>query len=73
MFQVGKSYEFRMIEGGDDVTFSGIVERYEHPLLKLEDATFSGALGPSGTTKSMTEKGRIINVTSASFVGAVER
>ncbi|KTQ97556.1 hypothetical protein NS226_04215 [Aureimonas ureilytica] len=37
MFQVGKSYEFRMIEGDDEVVFLGDVEAYEHPLLKIRD------------------------------------
>ncbi|EJJ26566.1 hypothetical protein [Rhizobium sp. CF142] len=37
MFEVGENYEFRVIEDGDQVTFTGIIERYEHPLVKLKD------------------------------------
>lgn len=37
MFEVGKSYEFRIIEGGEEILISGKIERYEHPLIKLED------------------------------------
>lgn len=83
MFKVGKRYEFRMLEGGDEILFWGVVETYEHPLLKLEDfdpaelrIQFRPPAGPSTTQViGNAEKvpGRIINITSPSFVSAVEK
>lgn len=69
MFEVGKNYEFRMIEGGDEVTFWGQIEKYEHPLIKLSDLH----LELRAVQKSETIHGRIINVTSPNFVSAVRR
>ena len=69
MFEVGKNYEFRMMEGGDEVTFWGTVEKYEHPLIKLTDSHFQ----VSGAKKAMFVPGRIINVTSTSFNSAVQK
>lgn len=41
MFAVGKRYEFRMIEAGDEILFWGTVERHEHPLLKIANVPAS--------------------------------
>lgn len=80
MFTVGKRYEFRVIEGGEETRFWGVVEKYEYPLLKLED--FDAKLevrlvppeGRASTKKVGSAKvaGRILNVTSPSFVSAEE-
>lgn len=78
MFEVGKYYEFHMIEGGGDVTFWGIVEAYDHPLLKLEDERSAGVsfvfdgkvVGHGGGNVA---RGQIINVTSPNFVSAQEQ
>jgi hypothetical protein len=81
MFEVGAKYEFRILERGDDITFQGVVETYDHPLVKLRDSEpvvfqISG-LGIDGTNgdpeilgTSPSHPGRIINVTSPSFVTA---
>ncbi|PDT32407.1 hypothetical protein CO671_29690 [Rhizobium sp. M10] len=68
-------YEFKMLEGGDETTFSGVVESYEHPLLKLADAeprtmqiNYGGESQIIGT--SMAIPGKIINVASPSFISA---
>lgn len=81
MFKVGTKYEFRLIEGGDEIMFWGVIEAYEHPLVKLEDVDpstiniiFRSPDGPQTQTLGTKGKlpGRIINVTSPSFVSAVE-
>ncbi|MBN9567413.1 MAG: hypothetical protein J0H79_07390 [Alphaproteobacteria bacterium] len=71
MFEVGKKYEFRIIEAGDETTLWGVVERYEHPLIQL-------ARKPSLDIHTGKDKitlggapGRIINVTSPNFISAV--
>ncbi len=78
MFEVGRRYEFRTIEAGVETISWGIVERYEFPLLKLQDVeaftTLSGV--DLDTLESMrrsigSDSGRIINVTSPLFVSAV--
>ncbi|MBY5442097.1 hypothetical protein HFO93_01065 [Rhizobium leguminosarum] len=81
MFEVGENYEFRVIEGGDEIMFWGIVESYEHPLIKLQDT-------PAMTSKVLQDgisialvadptspayPGRIINVTSPNFISAVKK
>jgi hypothetical protein len=83
MFEVGKRYEFKMVDEDGHRTFWGVVERYEHPLLKLEDTKMSKVrihLRPSQGPASEqtiggdeTYPGEIINVTSSSFVSAVEK
>lgn len=74
MFEIGALYEFRMIEGGDDVTFFGTVKEYNHPMITLEDSpTVHISMPPSKVPKSKTypgQPGRIINVTSPNFVSA---
>lgn len=83
MFKVGNSYKFRLIEDGDEILFSGIVEKYEHPLLKLKDVDRTELririkgidlpdrdISIGGGDKLIP--GRIINVTSLNFVSAVE-
>ncbi|MBX4920981.1 hypothetical protein HJA76_14915 [Rhizobium bangladeshense] len=83
MFEVGAKYQFRMIEGGDEVSFWGTVETYEHPLIKLEDTPakkteminteggFSIAIvdNPEGRPTI----GAIINVISPNFISAVRQ
>ncbi|ALN75824.1 hypothetical protein [Aureimonas sp. AU20] len=85
MFEVGKRYEFRMIEGGDEVVSWGEVEAYEHPVLKLRDSPEreipahlmprrplgQGADRGPGTVPR--RPGQIINVTSPNFISAVEK
>ncbi len=67
MFEVGKRYDFRMLVGGEETSSSGLVERYDHPLLKTADVDFSAdsKFFPGGIVK-----GEIINVTSPAFIGA---
>jgi len=65
MFVVGKTYQFRMIEDGGEVTFAGEIEKYDHPLIKLAD------LQPSEMVGSGVIPGQIINVTSSNFVSAI--
>lgn len=71
MFTVGRTYEFRIIEGGDETVFAGTIERYEHPLIKLADIDMSAMSEPFRQPGII--KGQIINVTSANFISAVER
>lgn len=70
MFEVGAQYQFTMLEAGDDITITGVVETYEHPLIKLEDVTIVLEVG--GTETSTTYPGQIINVTSTNFIRAVK-
>ena len=74
MFEIGARYEFCMIEGGSEVTFVGTVKEYKHPMITLEDSpTVHIYTAPSKAQKSKTfpgQPGRIINVTSSSFVSA---
>lgn len=87
MFKVGSRYEFTVIEAGDETTFWGTIESYEHPLIKLEDRRASDMssllITDAETGKTITEvkpqgvpavmPGRIINVTSPNFISAVEK
>lgn len=85
MFQVGKHYEFRMIEGGGEISFEGSVEAYEHPMVKLKDVPKMdmpiqyapppppGAPASQAPRKIPARPGRIINVTSPNFIRAVEK
>lgn len=57
MFEVGKRYEFRILEGGDEITMWRVIEKYEHPLIKFSD---HGSM-----------RGEVINVTSPNFISAV--
>lgn len=77
MFEVGKRYEFRMLEDGE-VTFWGVVAAYEHPLLKLADSEPMKLITTIHETGERVREidipshpGRIINVTSPGFVSAV--
>lgn len=58
-------YKIQMIEGGDEMTMWGTVEKYEHPLIKLAD------VGPIEDYTDKTIPGPIINVTSPNFISAV--
>jgi hypothetical protein len=64
MFEVGKKYEIRMIEGGTETVFWRTVEMYEHPLVKFADSHFSDQADE-------VVAGEIINVTSPNFISAV--
>jgi hypothetical protein len=83
MYEVGAKYELRMIEGGDEMLFWGVVEAYEHPLIKLADT-------PAIRTETIDNKddhsiafvedpdgepirGAIINVTSPNFISALKQ
>lgn len=68
MFEIGKRYTFVMLEGGEETERTRRVERYEHPLLKLEDV-----VTPEGHQYFTPGRspGHIINVTSPNFVSAV--
>lgn len=74
MFEVGKRYQFRIIEGGDEGTFSGVVEAYNHPLVMLAShkisPKFAPGLAPGETERRDTIPGKIINVTSVHFISA---
>lgn len=70
MFIVGKRYEIRMIEGGDECSFVRVVEKYEHPLVKFADVDIPPDFGPPGYEGSVIP-GEIINVTSPNFISAV--
>lgn len=77
MFEVGKEYEFRLIEGADETSFRGTIVEYEHPLIKLADPTaamivIEGLEEEPVELNSLPRAGRIINVTSLHFVSAVE-
>jgi hypothetical protein len=75
MFEVGQEYEFRMIEGGDEVLFWGDIEVYEHPIIKLRDHAFADPLLIGGVDRPPAEPviipGKIINVTSPNFISGV--
>jgi hypothetical protein len=71
MFQRGRTYHFRMLEDGGDVTFDGEIEKYEHPLIKLSDTVISVEYAGGEPGSASTYPGQIINVTSPSFVSAV--
>lgn len=82
MFKVGANYEFHMLEAGDDVTFWGTIETYEHPLIKLEDTKMPEVHIVAHETGEIVRKlgndgkvypGQIINVTSPNFISAVEK
>lgn len=82
MFKVGKRYEFKMMaDDGEIGTSWGEVELYEHPLLKLKDVDLTNnpfhraASRPPGKKgpQNAVIPGKIINVTSPSFVSAVEQ
>jgi hypothetical protein len=67
MFEVGKSYEFRTYDWGEESSWHGTVEAYDHPLLKLADRHLSddSPFFPSGSVP-----GRILNVSSPAFISA---
>lgn len=82
MFEVGKAYTFRFSAGIDEHGadyISGVVESYEHPLLKIKDVDLSdnpfinNGRPPEkgGRQRSMILRQPIINVTSSAFVSAV--
>ena len=73
MFEVGKNYEFRMIEGGDEVMFWGQVETYDPPLIKLFDVNINLNISQTSVQKSQLISGRIINVSSPNFISAVKK
>lgn len=68
MFVVGKEYEFHLLEGEDEITMHGTIEKYEHPLIKCADIHFSK---DSAFMPGKTVPGQIINVTSPQFIRAV--
>ena len=81
MFEVGKTYQFEMMDGGSQISFSGEIEEYDHPLVKLADAEpiefhihGHGSDEPATVLSSIgPTPGRIINVPSAAFISAVRR
>lgn len=83
MFEVGKKYQFVKVEGGDECSFQGVVEAYDHPLIKLarsEPVTIVIRMADSegGDKEHFRQEipegppGQIINVTSTLFVSAQE-
>ena len=60
MFEVGKRYEIRMLANGSEILMFATVEKYEHPLVKLNDV-MGGDQGIPGD---------IVNVTSPNFISA---
>ncbi|PDS45185.1 hypothetical protein CO662_36795 [Rhizobium anhuiense] len=81
MFEEGQNYEFRLLEAGDEIMFWGIVESYEHPLIKLQEtAAMTTQVLQDGASiafvadpNSPAHPGRIINVTSPHFISAVKK
>ncbi|WP_376702525.1 hypothetical protein RQ479_21270 [Mesorhizobium sp. ISC25] len=80
MFTVGARYQFRMLEDGDEVSFSGVVESYEPPLIKLADSAplqVRRSIQETGETVKTTDvprhPGRIINTASPNFISALQR
>lgn len=82
MFKVGANYKFHMVEGGDEVTFWGTIEKYEHPLIKLEDTQMpdiniiaheTGEIAQAIKGDGKVYPGQIINVTSPNFINAEEQ
>lgn len=75
MFEVGKRYEIKMLEAGSEITLSGVVERYEHPLLKLRDMPPANMdirdIRKNQKIDEQVVRGPIINVGSSVFVSAV--
>lgn len=75
MFEVGQEYEFRMIEGGDEVLFWGDIEAYEHPIIKLRDHEITDPLLIGGAERAPDERviipGKVINITSPNFISGV--
>lgn len=75
MFQTGKTYEIKMLEAGTEITLTGIVESYEHPLLKLRDVPPAHVevrdLESKETVENGIVRGPIINVGSSAFISAV--
>jgi hypothetical protein len=81
MFEVGRRYEFRIIEDGIEVVFSGSVDAYEHPLVKLVGVyrpTTPKAGSPphvvhplAAREETITVPGRIINILSPKFISAL--
>jgi hypothetical protein len=79
MFEVGKLYKFRMVQGDNEIMFWGVVETYEHPLVQLQDTgpITIRVVGVDSDEPVEEESisgpfpGRIINVTSPNFIGAV--
>jgi hypothetical protein len=55
MFEVGRDYEIRMIEGGDETSFVWTIAAFEPPLIKV-------------TSRHVPE--RIINTSSHAFISA---
>lgn len=67
MFKVGKRYKFRMLQEGDETTFDEDVDLTNNP---FRTPPPPGKAPPPGP---YIRPGRIINVTSPSFVSAIER
>ncbi len=72
MFEVGASYNFRMIEDGEEIVTQGTVEAYDHPLIKLQDLAFKVRDMTGEGESATTYPGRVINVTSVHFISAVK-
>ena len=85
MFNIGSRYRFQMIIDGEETSFSGVIERYEHPLIKLEDTNIErlrvvlhGEFNTNAEEEPLFEApaqvipGKVINVTSANFISAEE-
>ena len=79
MFEVGKTYKFKWIVDGEELTMWGEVEHYDHPLLKTADhepPTLVIDFGDGDEKKVVAPKsrsvirGEIINVTSPNFISA---
>ncbi|MBP0447903.1 hypothetical protein J8J14_24555 [Roseomonas sp. SSH11] len=67
MFEVGKTYEIRMVIDGEETTIFRQVEAYDHPLVKFADVVQAQI----DFVPEQRVPGEILNVTSPSFVGAV--
>lgn len=67
MFEVGKSYEIRMIIDGSESTAILTVEKYEHPLVKFADTHIEIR---GSYPAAHTVQGAIVNITSPNFISA---
>lgn len=77
MFKTGEKYEFHMMEGDSEVTFWGVIETYEPPLIKIADSepvTIQLTGGDDDEPKTLAtigaHPGKIINTHSPAFISA---
>jgi hypothetical protein len=77
LFKTGEKYEFHMMEGDSEVTFWGVIETYDPPLVKIADSepitiqlVGSDDNEPVELTSIGPRPGKIINTHSSAFISA---